>query len=87
MTTIQITGIQHPAGRKTEHVLVFGIRPLDPKARVVVFPIDITVATELITEASESREFPEVEVEDNAWMHCLDTGDLQVIHIQQKGNS
>lgn len=84
MTTIQLTGIQHPAGRRHEHVRAFGIRPADVKPVPVVVEVALNVddAVDIIRYMEEEKQFPEIEVPDNAWMICLSSGDVRVIHIQ-----
>lgn len=79
--TIQILGVQHPAGRGHEHVRVFGYRTIDPDQLPVEIAVDVKEATELISEAAKTHEFPEVEVEDNQWIYCLNSGGLQIVHL------
>jgi len=83
-TTIQVTGVQHPAGRQHEHVLVFGYRAADPSRKIVLIPVSVADAVSLIEDAQMIREFPEIEIADYAWAHCLSTGNIRVVHFNEK---
>ena len=76
--------VQHPAGRKHEHVRLFGYRSLDPAHKVVEVVISVADAVDLISLASTEHEFPEVEVDDRAWVYCLNSGDVKVVHLKDE---
>ena len=82
MTTIQVTGVQHPTGRKTEHVRVFGHIEGDLLCRVVEVCVRVEDAADLIRYADAHKAFPQIEVDSNVWIRCLNTGDLQIVHLR-----
>jgi hypothetical protein len=83
VTVLEVIGIQHPAGRKNEHVIVIGIRGGDPHRKPVRVHATMDDAVELIAEAQAVRAFPLIEVEDWAWMHIIQTGDIKLVHFQE----
>ncbi len=85
MITIQIVSIEHPAGRGHEYVRVFGFRTADPRRQIVEVAVNIADATALIADADAMKEFPEIEVPDNSWVRCLNTGSIPMIHMKEQG--
>lgn len=83
MTTIQLLAIQNPPGRKHEHVRVFGYRVGDMKRRVVEVAVSVADATDLIAMLHAEKALPEIEVDDRAWVTCLNTGDIEMIHLKE----
>lgn len=83
MTTLQVVAVQNLAGRGHAHVRVFGYRPGDLNRRIMEVATNVADATDLITYAADHKAFPEIEVPDNAWIPCLNTGDMEMIHLKE----
>jgi hypothetical protein len=84
MTEVQIIAVQNPAGRKHEHVRVFGYRVSDLLRRVVEVAVTTADAAEIIADTHREREFPTIEVDDRYIVGCLNTGDIEMIHLKEQ---
>jgi hypothetical protein len=84
VSEIQIIAIQNPAGRKHEHVRVFGYRLTDTLRRVVEVAVTMADAADLIADAVALKEFPTIEVDDKHVVGCLNTGDIEMIHMKEQ---
>jgi hypothetical protein len=84
VTEIQIIAIQSPAGRKHEHVRVFGYRVTDTLRRVVEVAVSVADAADLIADTNALKAFPSIEVEDKHVVGCLNTGDIEMIHLMDQ---
>jgi len=82
MTTLQVVAVQQPVRRGHEHVRVFGYDITDPRKRIVEVAVSIGEAVAMIALAEQTHEFPQVEVPDNAWIFCLNTGNMEMVHIE-----
>lgn len=71
MTDITIIGIGPIAGRKTNHVRIFGYRTADTSARLVETGASPREVEEIVRNHKETGEYGEVEVDERRWMFCL----------------
>lgn len=72
--TIQLTGVEPVAGRAHQHVAAYGYRTADVLRRVVEVPLRLADAEDVMAEARDTGELPEVEVPNWAWSHIVRMG-------------
>jgi hypothetical protein len=85
MTTIILTGIQKPAGRKTEYLRVFGHDVNDTAARVVEVALPVKEVEDILQEMKRTRAFPEITIPDWGWCRVLNTGVIDILKIDPMG--
>jgi hypothetical protein len=84
VSEIQIVAIQNPTGRQHEHVRVFGYRVTDTLRRIVEVAVSVADAADLIADTAALKEFPSIEVDDKHVVGCLNTGDIEMIHLKEQ---
>lgn len=84
MVLVQIVGVQNPVGLRKQNVRAFGFRTDDAKKRIIEVPLTIDDATAILAEADQTKVFPILEVEDNRWCHVLDSGNIEIVSIEEK---
>lgn len=78
MVTIQVTAVQSFAGRGSDPVRVFGYRVGDLLRRVVQVTVSSRDACDIVESAAD-RRFPVIEVPDHAWVHCINSGEVETL--------
>jgi hypothetical protein len=83
-TELQVIAVQNPAGRRHEHVRVFGYKVDDLAHRVREVAVSTADAADLIAIVAAEKAFPIIEVEDRYVVICLNTGDIEMIHLKEQ---
>lgn len=87
MTTIHVTGVQEPAGRKVDALRVVGIRDGDLIGRMVEVTLSVHDAEDLIRHATKEKRFPSIEVPFKSWVYVAQLGDTKFLFIKPKGET
>lgn len=86
-TTIHVTAVQEPAGRKVDTLRVLGHRNGDLLHRPVEVLVGTTDAEELIRHAMRHREYPSIEVPSRSWAFVGVLGDTKFLYMKRKGDA
>jgi len=84
VTTIQIIGVQHPGSRRGDYVRAFGVVPKHRKQQTVEIAVSVDEAFTMMRQATTTGAFPQVTVEDDAWVFCLNPGDTRIMHAPEQ---
>jgi len=75
-TSIKLVGVENleRPGRDLRCLRFYGHRPNDAARRLVMIVLPMKEAAELMQEAGEIGDFPEVEIEDRFWTYVAVIG-------------